>query len=147
MSLIPFVALAVTLFAVSITDIRQRRIPNRVLMVAAGAAVVISALEGGFALAATLLAAAAVSSPLFVAAFLKPEGMGMGDAKLVAVIGLFLGWQALPALLLGLFTAGMAGVLISLGKRQPPSQTSLPLAPFLAVGALPVALFGLQALQ
>ena len=99
------------------------------------------------ALGSDLLAAAVISSPLFVAALLRPEGMGMGDAKLVAVIGLFLGWQALPALLAGLFLAGLTGVFVSLGRRLPPSRTSLPLAPFLAAGAIPVAVAGLQSLQ
>ena len=139
MSLISFFVLVATLIAVSVTDVRERRIPNRVLLLAALAALAFSGREGMAALGSDLLAAAAISSPLFVAALLRPEGMGMGDAKLVAVIGLFLGWQALPALLAGLFLAGLTGVFVSLGRRQPPSRTSLPLAPFLAAGAIPVA--------
>jgi len=136
-----------TLIAVSVTDVRERRIPNRLLMAAAAAALVFSVREGAATLGTDLLAAFVISLPLFIAALIRPEGMGMGDAKLVAVIGLFLGWQAVPALLVGLLLAGITGVLISLGRRLPPSQTSLPLAPFLAAGALPVAVYGLQALQ
>ena len=136
-----------TLIAVSVTDVRERRIPNRLLMAAAAAALVFSVREGTDTLGTDLLAAFVISLPLFIAALIRPEGMGMGDAKLVAVIGLFLGWQAVPALLVGLLLAGITGVLISLGRRLPPSQTSLPLAPFLAAGALPVAVYGLQALQ
>jgi leader peptidase (prepilin peptidase)/N-methyltransferase len=144
MSLLSAAVLAVTLVVVSMTDLKRRVIPNRVLLVAAGAAVAISVLTGGpSGLAGDLLAASAVSLPLFAASLIRPDGMGMGDAKLVAVIGLFLGWQALPALLIGLLLAGMTGVLIALGRRTPPSQTAIPLAPFLALGVLPVTLAAL----
>ncbi|MGB0120830.1 MAG: A24 family peptidase [Solirubrobacterales bacterium] len=144
MSLAAAAVLAVTLLVVSVTDLKQRVIPNRVLLLAAAAAVAISAIQDPGNLAGDVLAAAVVSAPLVVASLVKPEGVGMGDAKLVAVIGLFMGWQALPALLIGLALAGMTGVLIALGKRLPPSQTALPLAPFLAAGALPVVLSSIQ---
>lgn len=138
MSLLAAAVLVVTLVVVSATDLKQRVIPNRVLLPAAAIGVTASALTGPEALLSDLAAAAVISSPLFAASLIRPDGMGMGDAKLVAVIGLFLGWQALPALLIGLFLAGMTGVLIALGKRLPPSRAALPLAPFLALGALPV---------
>ncbi|MGA7397553.1 MAG: A24 family peptidase [Solirubrobacterales bacterium] len=144
MSLAAAAVLAVTLLVVSVTDLKQRVIPNRVLLLAATAAVALSVIQDPGNLAGDVLAATVVSAPLVVASLVKPEGVGMGDAKLVAVIGLFMGWQALPALLIGLALAGMTGVLIALGKRLPPSKTALPLAPFLAVGALPVVLSSIQ---
>ena len=143
MSLLSAAVLVVTLVVVTATDLKQRVIPNRVLVPAAAIGVMVSALTGPEALLSDLAAAAVISSPLFAASLIRPDGMGMGDAKLVAVIGLYLGWQALPALLIGLFLAGMTGVLIALGKRSPPSRTALPLAPFLALGALPLTLTSL----
>jgi len=140
MSFLAAAVLVVTLIVVSVTDLKRRVIPNRVLLLAAAIGVTLSALSGPTDLAGDLAAAAVVSAPLFLASLIKPDGMGMGDAKLVAVIGLFLGWQALPALLIGLMLAGMTGVLIALGRRLPPSRTALPLAPFLAAGTLPMAL-------
>lgn len=144
MSLAAAAVLAVTLLVVSVTDLRQRVIPNRVLLLAAAAAVALSLFHGPMTLPEDLLAAAVVSAPLVVVSLLRPDGMGMGDAKLVAVIGLFMGWQALPALLIGLALAGMTGVLIALGKRLPPSRTALPLAPFLAAGTVPIVLSSIQ---
>ncbi|MGK2956361.1 MAG: prepilin peptidase [Solirubrobacterales bacterium] len=147
MSLTAGIVLASTLAAVSVTDIRRRVIPNRVLLVAVALWLGILAWTGGEGATSALVAALVVALPLLVAALVRPEGMGMGDVKLVAVIGLFLGWQAWPALLLGLALAGMAGVLISLGTRRSPSVTTLPLAPFLAAGALPVMLIEAIPLQ
>lgn len=138
MSPIAVPILAVTLVFVSVSDLRYRRIPNRALALAGIAGVVLAGSHG--ALTASLTAAAVVSSPLFVAALLRPEGMGMGDAKMVLTIGIFLGWQVLPALLIGLALAGMSGVMFSLGQRLSPAETTLPLAPFLAIGTVPMVL-------
>ncbi len=140
MPLLAAAVLIVTLVVVSVTDLRRRVIPDNVLLPAAAVGAACAALYGMETLASHLLAAIVVSLPLLVAALVKPEGMGMGDAKLVALIGLYLGWQAVPALLIGLLLAGMTGVLIALGRRLPPSRTALPLAPFLALGAVPIAL-------
>jgi leader peptidase (prepilin peptidase)/N-methyltransferase len=75
------------------------------------------------------------AAPFLLANLIRPEGMGMGDVKLVAVVGLYLGQQVWIALVIGLALAGLTGVLIALGRRLPPSRTALPLAPFLAAGA------------
>lgn len=136
-------ALLATLIAVSVVDIRRRIIPNRLLLAAVAFWFAIAVWSGGDGAVAGLLAALVLSLPLLIATLIRPEGMGMGDAKLVAVIGLFLGWGAWPALLAGLFLAGLTGVLISLGTRQPPAETSLPLAPFLAAGVV-ISLIPLQ---
>lgn len=128
--------LLITLLIASATDLRSRVIPNWLMAGAALAGIVFAATAGrtGSALLFGLLAAA----PFLAAALIRPEGMGMGDVKLVAVIGLYLGEQVWIALAIGLALAGLAGVLISLGKRLPASETALPLAPFLALGCVTV---------
>lgn len=143
MSFASVVVFAVTLVIVSVTDVRRRVIPNRALLVSVAVWLGIAVLTGGEGAASALIAAVVVASPLLVAALVRPDGMGMGDVKLVAVIALYLGWGAWAALLIGLGLAGFTGVLIALGSRRPPSETSLPLAPFLAVGVA-ISLIPLQ---
>ncbi len=75
-------------------------------------------------------------------------GMGMGDAKLLAGIGGWLGWQAvLPTLLyaslLGMLTAM---ILIPIGKKRYNLQSALPFGPYLALGSVMHLFFG-QELQ
>ncbi len=75
-------------------------------------------------------------------------GMGMGDAKLLAGMGGWLGWQAvLPTLLyaslLGTLTAI---ILIPIGKKRYNFQSALPFGPFLALGSVIHLFFG-QELQ
>ena len=81
---------------------------------------------------------------------LKREGLGLGDGKLLAVIGAVLGWRALPFVV---FVGAMAGALVSLpvavwqrrkqpgAEAEPLRRVQIPFGPFLALAAL-VYLFG-----
>ncbi len=137
--------LLATLLIASATDLRSRLIPNWLVALAALAGLGAAAAGGGVgpALLSGLLAAA----PFLAAALIRPEGMGMGDVKLAGVIGIYLGSTVWFALAIGLALAGLTGVMISLGRRLPPSQTMLPLAPFLALGTGLVLVLGGNALQ
>lgn len=68
------------------------------------------------------------------------EGMGLGDAKLMAMVGAFLGWQgALIALFFGILGGGALGIaMLAAGRRG--GKARLPFGSFLALGAL-AALF------
>jgi leader peptidase (prepilin peptidase)/N-methyltransferase len=70
------------------------------------------------------------------------EGLGMGDVKMLAMIGAFLGWQlTIVTLMLASFSGSVIGVgLIALGRRS--MQAALPFGTFLAVGALIAAVYG-----
>ncbi len=70
------------------------------------------------------------------------EGMGHGDFKLLAMVGAWLGWQALPLVILlsSLSALVVGGVLIASGHRNWASP--LPFGPFLAAAAWLCLLFG-----
>jgi leader peptidase (prepilin peptidase)/N-methyltransferase len=70
------------------------------------------------------------------------EGLGLGDAKLMAMIAAFLGfWPAMLAGFVGVvLCAGYAVVLLA--RRRASGQTQLPLGSFLSIGGLIAALFG-----
>ena len=70
------------------------------------------------------------------------EGLGMGDVKMLAMIGAFLGWQLM---LLTLVLASFSGSLVGIGmlaSRRGGMTTALPFGTFLAVGALVAAVAG-----
>jgi leader peptidase (prepilin peptidase) / N-methyltransferase len=70
------------------------------------------------------------------------EGMGGGDIKLLAMIGAFLGWRAVPVTLLLSSLAGTAvGLSLILFQRQD-SRTPIPFGPFLALGAVCALFYG-----
>lgn len=67
------------------------------------------------------------------------EGLGMGDVKLIAALGAWLGWQALPPLILG---AAVIGLLWAssrmLGGERLSGRMQLPLGSCLSLAALPL---------
>lgn len=67
------------------------------------------------------------------------EGMGGGDPKLLGAIGLMLGWQALPSVLLGASAVGLAwvGVRVLAGHSISPTDR-LPLGALMALAAFPL---------
>ena len=70
------------------------------------------------------------------------EGLGMGDVKMLAMIGAFLGWKLmLVTLVLASFAGSVIGVgVIALGRGG--MKAALPFGTFLAVGALTAAVVG-----
>ena len=64
------------------------------------------------------------------------EGMGYGDFKLLALLGAWLGWQALPGiLLLGSLAGATAGVALVVSRRAS-RDAPFPFGPYLAVAGL-----------
>jgi leader peptidase (prepilin peptidase)/N-methyltransferase len=70
------------------------------------------------------------------------EGLGMGDVKMLSMIGAFLGWKLmLVTLILGSFAGSVIGLgVIALGRGG--MKAALPFGTFLAVGALTAAVVG-----
>ncbi len=70
------------------------------------------------------------------------EGLGMGDVKMLAMIGAFLGWQLmLLTLVLASFAGSFVGIaMIASGRGG--MKAALPFGTFLAVGALAAAVAG-----
>ena len=70
------------------------------------------------------------------------EGLGMGDVKMLAMIGAFLGWKLmLVTLVLASFAGSLVGVAVMLAGRGG-MTFALPFGTFLAVGALAAAVAG-----
>ncbi len=92
----PALALAVVLVAAAATDLEQRIIPNRLMAAGALLALVLWTIADPSRLPENLIAGAAAGGLLLVTAIAYPAGMGMGDVKLAAVMGLFLGAPGRP---------------------------------------------------
>lgn len=70
------------------------------------------------------------------------EGMGFGDFKLLAAIGAWLGWQALPlVILLSSFVGAIVGGLFMVVARRG-REVPIPFGPYLAGGGLIALFFG-----
>ena len=74
--------------------------------------------------------------------FRKVDGMGLGDVKMMAMIGAIVGWHAtLPVLLIASLTGSIFGIALALRNRTG-LQFALPFGVFLGFGTLIVMFFG-----
>ena len=125
--------LGAALFAVAFFDLTERRIPNRIVLPAAAACAALTLVAGA---PLSLLAGLATIVALLIVSLRWPAALGMGDVKLALLLVLGLDGDALRALTLGLLLAAVAGVALLIGNGRTAWRTSLPMAPFLVLGAL-----------
>jgi leader peptidase (prepilin peptidase) / N-methyltransferase len=101
-----------------------------------------AALEGDLdALVRAGLGAAAVFAFFFALWWIYPAGMGYGDVRLSAVLGLALGYLGWPELLVGVYGAflvfSVSGLLVAVVRRERERlRSAYPFGPFLLAGAL-----------
>jgi len=138
------------LFAVPLAfiDIAVRRLPDALTGGAfAGTAgfLAVAALSGGHPgqLARSGLAAVALSGFYLLLFLIRPSGIGLGDAKLAASVGVALGWQGWGQVAAATFLAFTAAALYAVGLllfRRATRTTQFPLGPFILLSALAVIL-------
>jgi len=121
---------------VTLTDLERRVIPNAVLLAGALVAVAIVAATDPSDLGTRAIAAAAAGGFLFLVALIYPRGMGMGDVKLAAVMGLYLGGAVAPALLIGFAAGALVGLAMIARQGAGARKQAIPFGPFLALGGL-----------
>ena len=139
-----FLVLCAVGVLLALIDLRHRLLPNRVVLPALGAGVLLlllaAAVGGDWAAFARAGASAAVLFAVFlVLALLAPGGLAMGDVKLAAVLGLHLGWVSWRAVVLGGaagFVVQAVAALVLLAARRVGRKGELPFGPAMLVGAL-----------
>lgn len=135
--------------ALAVVDIREHRLPNRMVAIALGGCVVLTVAAAAITADIGVLVRAAAASLVAVAAFAVAHiagGMGMGDVKYAAVTGWVLGtigwWAVWWGHLLGFLAAGgvvVVGMVLSRMHRR----TAVPFGPFMGLGSLLVGIAAL----
>jgi leader peptidase (prepilin peptidase)/N-methyltransferase len=141
-SLIPALALTITLVAAAETDLEHRIIPNRLMATSGIAAVVLWAIVDPGRLPENLIAGAGAGGFLLAAAVAYPAGMGMGDVKLAGVMGLFLGASVAPAMFVGFLAGAVVGIAIVVIRGVSARKQGVPFGPFLAFGGIVGLIWG-----
>ena len=133
---------ASTLVAVTVTDLERRIIPNKILAASAVIGLALIAATDPASLPERLISAIAAGGLLFAAALAYPRGMGMGDVKLAALMGLYLGSSVAPAVLIALASGSLFGMGMMARHGAAARKQAVPFGPFLALGGVVALLVG-----
>jgi leader peptidase (prepilin peptidase)/N-methyltransferase len=156
-----YVVFAAALIVISFIDLAVRIVPDVISLPGIGFGLLASLLQHPWPTdhvsippspISSLLGALVGGGILLLVAWLYElftggEGMGGGDVKLLAMIGAFLGWPAIP---LALFFASLSGSVIGIilmTRAGAGGKYALPFAPFLCLGALFHLFFGEAVVQ
>ena len=136
------------LVPIALIDADHRIIPNKLTLPAAALGLVLGTVLDPGGEVQRLIAGLAAGSVLALPSLLHPKGMGMGDAKLVAVLGLYLGTAVAPAVFVAFVLGTAVGMGIMLRKGMSAGRkTAVPFGPFLAIGGVVGVLAGQQLVQ
>ncbi len=137
-----------TLLALAAIDHRHMIVPDALSLplIPAGLAVAALTPAGGSVHHLAGVAAGAASLGAVAWAYQRVtgrEGLGLGDVKLFAAAGAWVGWQGLPSvLLIGAATGLAAALLLARAKGPPGPREPVPFGPYLALGLWITWLYG-----
>lgn len=148
--LISYLPFAWVLVVLAFIDLEHKILPNRIVLPSilgmAALLAVSAALGPGMQAWLRALAAGAAGFTFFFAlAVISPRGMGMGDVKLAAVLGMALGYFSWPDVFVGFFlsfAAGAVGGLALIVARRAGMRSEVPFGPWLALGTIIGVLWG-----
>jgi leader peptidase (prepilin peptidase) / N-methyltransferase len=138
--------------ALAVIDWRTRLLPRKLIFPALGVALVTIAVswaldgfDGGTStVVRTLVGCAAAFLVFFVLWFIYPSGMGFGDVRLSALLGLVLGYLGWSEWVVGLYGGFLLGAVVGglLALLRVVDRKGYPFGPFMLVGALAGVVLG-----
>lgn len=136
--------LSYALIAIAFIDMEHRIIPNRITMPLIIGGLAFQLLQGE--LVSAIIGGLVGGGILLIIALLYPGGMGYGDVKLLAMVGVFLGWE--KALLTLFFGSAFGAIIMTplLVLKKINRKTPFPFGPFLVAASL-IAIFWWEGAQ
>jgi len=133
--------------ALAVIDIETLRLPDRLTLPSYPVGLVLLAIPADWpALGRAVLAAVITGVAAFLLALLAPRGgLGLGDVKLLGLLGLFLGWLGWGVLVVGValgFALGAVAAVGMLASRRAGLRDHLAFGPWLIAGALVAVVAG-----
>lgn len=126
----------------SVIDLHHKIIPDRISLPMIALSPLVAYVHPELTLRSSLLGVLLGGAGVYLVAWLyyairRREGIGMGDAKLLAALGGWLGYQCLiPTVLFASVTGSVIGLLLIVWNRRNTMQTEIPFGPFLSLGAV-----------
>lgn len=148
-----YCVLTAALTALFVIDVERKLLPRQIIYWGAGlllvAQIAAVALSGGSLIPLMIeaaICAVALFAFYFALWFLYPKGMGFGDVRLAALIGLaggFFGWQVVVVGTFAAFLlAGVYGIALMIFAKDAGRKTAIPFGPWMMIGLLVGLIFG-----
>ncbi len=115
-------------------DIREHRIPNRIVLPAAASCAALSIFDR--VPAVSLIPGGVLLAVLLFVSLARPAWLGMGDVKLALLLLCALDSATARALVFTVELYAIMAVLLIIRRGRPAFRVALPLAPFMAAGSL-----------
>ena len=121
---------------VTVSDLRTRLVPDGALLASLLVAISVCVVTDPDGVPVRLLAGVCAGGFLLAAALIRPDGMGLGDVKLAAVLGFYLGGGVIEAMVISFAAGSVAGLVLIARNGWRARSRTIPFAPFLALGAV-----------
>ena len=133
-------------------DLQHKLLPNRIVLPTLGIGLVLLLLDAGMNqrwgnLLVAAIGCAATFVIYLILALISPRGMGMGDVKLSAPLGLYLGYLSIGHLILGIalgFIVGAVTSVLLVTSGLAGRKTSVPFGPSMFLGCVLTVLWGTE---
>ena len=137
LTLIEFMLLISYLIAMAATDMRSRQVPDDATIFYGCLFIIIKIITFDIQIIINSLIAAVAGIVLPVAAyFIKNDSIGLGDIKLIACMGLTVGFPGIIYILAKSFFIGGIYAAVMLLRKKVTKDTELPMVPFILLGAV-----------
>jgi leader peptidase (prepilin peptidase)/N-methyltransferase len=126
--------------ALTVIDIERRIVPNRIVIPALVVALVVQTLRDPSV--EWIVSALGAGGFFLLLALVYPAGLGMGDVKLAAFLGAWLGYTVAVALFAGTLLGMIPALVVLVRKGSKGRTATMPYVPALAAGAIIALFFG-----
>ncbi len=130
------------LLVLALIDLEHKLLPNVLTLPGIVVGLLFALLGWTGTFWASVLGAGVGFLLMFLIALISRGGMGMGDVKLMAMIGAFLGWKSVFYVLFGASLLGSVGGILYLYITKQDRKTPIPFGPSMAVAALVLYFLG-----
>lgn len=139
---IKYAVLFAILITISIVDVKSMQIPNSLVIAGILTGLIFSSVTGPMEAIFRVLAGFAAGFIFLIISWLSKGGVGMGDVKLMVVIGIYMGLGlTFNILILSVIIGGIAAAAMLLTKKTDRKGT-IPFAPFVLIGTVIMVLLG-----
>jgi leader peptidase (prepilin peptidase)/N-methyltransferase len=135
LNFIPPLFFGTILILISFIDIKNNIIPNKIVIPSIFIGLFLMILFFPNKIIESIIFSIGVFILFLLIYFVYPQGMGMGDVKLAALLGIFLGRDLITAIVLGFIFGAIYSIFLLISKNKR-FKDRIPFAPFLSIGAI-----------